>query len=325
MARRFSPSLVGAFVLAAVILGTAASVYLGSARIFQHKVSFVVVFAQDLQGLDVDAPVKFRGVAVGRVASIHLSMGSPKDPLRELYMPVVIELYQSRLREMGERTDFGDPQIVRTLIEHGLRARLAIESLLSGRRYVDLDIVPSAPPAPPPPMSFPYEVIPVYVEPGLASLQADATKVLAKLQALDLEGLLVDLRSAAGNVGRAATTIDRAAATLGRAGEALPATLREMDEALAAIRELARTLDAQVPPVAADARAALERLAGSLESVDRAVQEVKRSFDPGAPIPVRLEEALREMTQTARSIRLLVDSIERNPSELVRGRYQVKP
>ncbi len=90
MASRFNPKLVGAFVLAATALGTVAAIYLGSARLFQRKVRFAVVFSQDLGGLEVDAPVKFRGVAVGRVASIHLSIGSPREPLRELYMPVVI-------------------------------------------------------------------------------------------------------------------------------------------------------------------------------------------------------------------------------------------
>ncbi|HVP66515.1 MAG TPA: MlaD family protein [Anaeromyxobacteraceae bacterium] len=325
MAQKFNPRLVGGFVLAAFALATAVAIFLGSARVFQHKVRFVVVFAQDLSGLEVDAPVKFRGVPVGRVASIHLSMGSPKEPLRELFMPVVIELNQSRLAEMGEKTDLGDPRIIRTLVEHGLRARLALESFLSNRQYVDLQIVPNAPPAPPPPFTFPYPVIPVYVEPGLASLQADASKLLLKLQSLDLESLVADLRVAASNVGRAASTIDRAAATLGQAGESLPATIHDMDEALVSIRQAARTLETQVSPVAADARAALQHLGASLERVDEAVREVKGVIEPGAPIPARLEEALSELARMARSIRLLADSVERNPSELVRGRAEVKP
>jgi len=318
MARRFNPKLVGGFVLAAVALGTAAAVYLGSARIFQHKVRFVVVFAQDLAGLEVDAPVKFRGVPVGRVASIHLSIGSPREPLRELFMPVVIELNASRIQEMGEKTDLGDPRVVKTLIDHGLRARLALESFLSLRRYVDLDIVPSAPAAAPPPIAFPYPVIPVYVEPGLSALQADASKLLVKLQALDLEGLVADLRGAAGGVARAAATIDRA-------GQSLPAALRSMDQALAAVRDAARALEGAVPPVAKDARAALGQLGDSLRRIEEAVEEVKRSVDPSAPVPVRLDEMLREVTQAARSIRVLADSIERNPGELLRGRSEVKP
>src|SRR5512137_721281 len=124
MARKFNPRRVGAFVLAAVALAVAGAIWLGSSRVFQRKVRFVVVFSQEIAGLEVDSPVKFRGVPVGRVGSIHLSIGSPEAPLRELYMPVVIELNQSRIREMGENTDLGNPAVVATLVKHGLRARL---------------------------------------------------------------------------------------------------------------------------------------------------------------------------------------------------------
>ncbi len=214
---------------------------------------------------------------------------------------------------------------MKTLIDHGLRARLALESYLSNRRYVDLDIVPNAPEAPPPPIAFPYPVIPVNVEPGLSALQADASKVLIKLQALDLEGLVADLRRAAVGVERATGTIDRAAAAVGRAGESVPAALQRMDEALVAVRDAARALESQVPPLAADARAALRRLGDSLQRIEEAAGEVKQSLDPGAPVPARLDEMLREVTRAARSIRILADSIERNPGELVRGRSEAKP
>src|SRR5512138_3228344 len=178
MARTFSPRVVGLFVIGSVALGVVAALYLGAGRVLQSRVRFVAVFSEDLAGLEVDAPVKFRGVPVGRVASIHLSMGSATEPLRELRMPVVIELNQTRIEEMGGEIDLSDQTAVRTLVEHGLRARLALESFLSNRRYVDLDILPAAPPARRSPVPLPYPEIPVYAEPGWAALQADATKLL---------------------------------------------------------------------------------------------------------------------------------------------------
>jgi paraquat-inducible protein B len=318
MARRFNPRKVGAFVLAATVLGVAAMVYLGSSRIFQRKVRFAVVFSQDLAGLEVDAPVKFRGVPVGRVASIHLSIGSPEAPLRALFMPVVIELNPSRIREIGESTDLGNPAVVRTLVEHGLRARLALESFLSGRRYVDLDIIADAPPPEPPPFSLPYPVIPVYREPSLMALQADAAKLIGKLQALDLEGLIIDLRGAATGVARASGRIDDA-------GRGVPRTLESMDRALAAIRDAARALEKDVPAVAGDAREAMRRLAAALDQLDGTLREVKLSLSPGAPVPAQLEMTLREVGQAARSLRVLVDSLERDPSQVIRGRGEAKP
>ncbi len=318
MARRFNPRLVGAFVLAATALGVAAAIWLGSSRVFQRKVRFVVVFSQEIAGLEVDSPVKFRGVPVGRVASIHLAIGSPEAPLREMFMPVVIELNQSRIQEMGEATDLGNPAVVRTLVDHGLRARLALESFLSGRRYVDLDIVADAAPPQPPPFPLPYPVIPVYLEPGLQALQSDAARVLGKLQALDLEGLIADVRAAARGVARASGRIDEA-------GQGLPRTLEGMDRALAAIRDAARSLEREVPAVAGDARASMQRLAAALDQLDATLREVRLSLAPGAPVPAQLEATLREVGQAARALRVLADSLERDPSQIVRGRPEVKP
>ena len=318
MARRFNPRLVGAFVLAATVLGVLAAIWLGSNRVFQRKVRFVVVFSQEIAGLEIDSPVKFRGVPVGRVASIHLFIGSPEAPLQELFMPVVIELNQSRIREMGETTDLGNPEVVRTLVAHGLRARLALESFLSGRRYIDLDIVADASPPEPPPFPLPYPVIPVQVEPGLQALQADAAKVIGKIQALDLEGLIVDLRSAARGVGRASGRIDEA-------GQGLPRTLESMDRALGAIRDAARSLEREIPNVAGDARGAMQRLATALDQLDGTLREVKLTLSPGAPVPAQLEQTLREVGQAARSLRVLADSLERDPSQILRGRPEGKP
>lgn len=318
MARKFNPRRVGAFVLAAVALAVAGAIWLGSSRVFQRKVRFVVVFSQEIAGLEVDSPVKFRGVPVGRVGSIHLSIGSPEAPLRELYMPVVIELNQSRIQEMGETTDLGDPAVVQTLVRHGLRARLGLESFLSGRRYVDLDIVADAPAPASPPFPLPYPVIPVYVEPGLMALQADAARVLGKVNALDLEGLVADLRRAAQGFTRASGSIDDV-------GKVLPRTLAGMDQALAAIRDAARALEKEVPAVAGEARGAMQRLATALDQLDGTLRDVKLSLAPGAPVPAQLEQTLREVAQAARSLRLLADSLERDPSQLVRGRPEAKP
>ncbi len=317
MARRYDPRVVGAFVLGAIALGVVAALYLGAARVLQHRVPFVVVFREDLAGLDVDAPVKFRGVPVGRVTSIHLSMGSATEPLRELRMPVVIELNQTRFRKMGGEIDLSDRRAVRTLVEHGLRARIALESFLSNRRYVTLDVVPGAPPPEPSGTAFPYPEIPVYDEPGLAALQADATRLLAKLQTLDLEGLVGDLRRAAGS-------IDRAGATFAAAASRVPETLRAADGALAAATDAARAVEAGVTPLATDARAALVQLRATLDGAEAAVRHVDALVDPASPLAWQLGRTLADLQGTSRALRRLTEELDRDPSVLVRGRAEAR-
>jgi paraquat-inducible protein B len=315
MARRYDPRIVGAFVMAGLALGLAAAISLGAGRVLQRRVRFVVVFSEDLAGLEVDAPVKFRGVPVGRVSSIHLSMGSPAEPLRELRMPVVIELSQSRIEEMGGEIDLADERAVRTLVEHGLRARLALESFLSNRRYVALDLLPDAPPARPSPVALPYPEIPVYASPSLAALQADASKLLTKLQELDLEGLVEDLRRAARSLAGAAGGVEAAAA-------ALPGTLRAADGALAAVGSAARALRAEVAPLGADARAAVAQLRATLAAAEGALQHLDALVDPASPLAWQLGKTLTELQGASRALRHLAEALDRDPSALVRGRAE---
>jgi phospholipid/cholesterol/gamma-HCH transport system substrate-binding protein len=315
MPRRFDPKIVGAFVIAAVALGVTAAIYLGAGRFFQQRVGFVVVFSEDLAGLEVDAPVKFRGVPVGRVTSIHLSMGPATEPLRELRMPVVIEVNQTRIQEMGGVIDLSDPRAVRNLVDHGLRAHLALESFLSNRRYVALDILPEAPPARPSPIRLPYPEIPVYAEPGWTALQADASKLLTKLQALDLDGLVGDLRRAARSLERAAGGVDAATATL-------PGTLRAADAAIASVGNAARAIEAGAVPLAADTRAAVVQLRSTLEGAEGAIRHVDELVDPASPLAWQLTKTLGELQSTSRALRHLAEALERDPSALVRGRAE---
>lgn len=317
MARRFDPKVVGAFVLAAIALGVVAAVYLGAGRFFQHRVRFVSVFSEDLAGLEVDAPVKFRGVPVGRVTSIHLSMGSATEPLRELRMPVVFELNQTRIAEIGGEIDLSDQRAVRTLVEHGLRARLALESFLSNRRYVDLDIVAAAPPARPPPVALPYPEIPVYSGPAWSALQADASKLLTKLQALDLEGLVGDLR-------RAATSIERAAGGVATAAAAMPGTLRAADSAIAAVGDAARAVETGVGPLSVDTRAAVVQLRATLERAEVAIRHVDALVDPASPLAWQLTRTLGDLQSTSRTLRHFAEGLERDPSALARGRAEAR-
>jgi paraquat-inducible protein B len=69
----------------------------------------------------------------------------------------------------------------------------------------------------------------------------------------------------------------------------------------------------------------MRRLAAAVDQMDATLREVKLSFAPGAPVPAHLEQTLREVGQAARSLRVLVDSLERDPSQLIRGRPEEKP
>ena len=70
MSKQANPTLIGAFVLGAIILGTVVVLLLAGGQWFQEKRQHMLYFDGAAQGLQVGAPVVFLGVKVGTVKRI---------------------------------------------------------------------------------------------------------------------------------------------------------------------------------------------------------------------------------------------------------------
>ncbi|SDS83141.1 paraquat-inducible protein B [Halopseudomonas litoralis] len=110
----------------------------GPARFVQMR------FDQTLRGLNVDAPVEFLGVPIGRVVSVNLDY----DEQRKSF-PVVVGalIYPNRLGTANDKLLAlieGDDEersahLIRSLVENGLRAQARTGNLLTGQLYISLD------------------------------------------------------------------------------------------------------------------------------------------------------------------------------------------
>src|SRR5271170_1254946 len=63
---------VGAFVLAMIVLGFAAVLWLGRAQLTTQYTTYDIYFTGAVTGLSKDAPVNYSGVPIGKVSEIHL-------------------------------------------------------------------------------------------------------------------------------------------------------------------------------------------------------------------------------------------------------------
>src|SRR5271169_4395024 len=149
MDKQMNPAWVGAFVVGALVLVVTAVVLLGSGRLFKHEHTYVLYFQSSVNGLHVGAPVKFRGVEIGSVTRILLSLTQLEYAVRTnnpglIRMPVLIELDERKIVSRGGRNlDLDDPRNLKRLIDAGLRAQLSMESILTGILYVELDMFPT--------------------------------------------------------------------------------------------------------------------------------------------------------------------------------------
>src|SRR5437867_9289139 len=84
-----------------------------------------------VNGLDKGAPVKFRGVPIGTVTDVRLKL--PPQPADDQRIPVLMEIDEDRMRELGEsRAVASNQAMVSDLIAQGLRAQLELQSLITG-------------------------------------------------------------------------------------------------------------------------------------------------------------------------------------------------
>ena len=129
---------IGVFVLAAMALTVVAIVYFGSTNLFSIKRTFVLYFSNSVNGLEVGADVKFKGVKIGEVKKIILEINAKS---KIISMPVIVEIDSANLKIEDAKSIHGF-EIMDALIKRGLRAKLASQSMVTGQLYIELDFHP---------------------------------------------------------------------------------------------------------------------------------------------------------------------------------------
>lgn len=137
--KKANKTKIGVFVVGAVILLIAAILIFGSGALFKQSDKYIVYFDGSIKGLSVGAPVIFRGVKVGNVSSIDLVYDEKTE---NVLIPVVIDVELSRVK--GKAEGFGYPDYAR-FIEQGLRAKLEVQSFLTGQLMLAFDFYPDNP------------------------------------------------------------------------------------------------------------------------------------------------------------------------------------
>jgi phospholipid/cholesterol/gamma-HCH transport system substrate-binding protein len=292
-------TVVGAFVLLLVATLIAGALWLASGGAFQiqHDL-YLAIEDESVAGLNVNAPVKFNGVDVGKVRYIRLDPGNPE---------------RVRLIFAIERGTPIKVDTVAVLKTQGLTGIAYVE--LSGGNQASPALVASAP------GEFPV----IRTKPSLsARLENVLTNVLAKLDRTSshIDALLSDDNQRA---------FSSALADIAIVARTIAARQKSID---AGIASAALTFDnsarasAQVGPVIAQigqGAAAVEKLGNEAalasraagQTVARVGADVERLTAQAGP---ELQRLLDELNVLAVSLRRLTEQTERNPASLLFGR-----
>jgi paraquat-inducible protein B len=334
MSRKANPTLIGAFVLGALALAIVATLLLAGGSWFGERRQHVLYFEGAAQGLQVGAPVVFLGVKVGTVKQIQLGLDAQS---RRFVVPVMIEVQPQVVRTRGgENVDLRDRATVRQLVERGLRARLRLQSLLTGQLYVDLDFHPDKP------------AVFAALDPDLSEIPTIRTTVqelTTKLEGFPMDKFLADVAAISGAVNKlmsAQATQDlpqRLDITL-RHLQSLAArfdaqggpilndvrgNLAEMQKALLAAQAALAKLDTAADRVAELAKPDSRMVAGMTQASDelaKAAAAVRSLSEQESPTTQSLNAALKEIARAADALRLLAETLEQQPDAIWRGKRQ---
>ena len=295
MARRPRPALVGVFVLGAAALIVVAVAVWGSDRLFERNYRYACFFTGSVHGLEIGAPVKFRGVTVGSVIDIRIAFSPSLDRPR---VPVIIELLGRRLRGRGATRD-PEPHVVAELVERGLRAQLQIQSLVTGQLYVALDLFPDIDKAPPHPGAR-YPEIPT-VPTTFEEASRTLASLLAEVQKADIAGAARSLAQVIDGVNQLVNQ------------PAMAKTIAGLPSMITAVRQLAIVLHGDVGAITGS----LER---TLAEVRQGLDGVRALTAPRGGLAVELERTLGEVQRAAGAVRALAEFLQRNPNALVVGK-----
>jgi paraquat-inducible protein B len=317
--KRASATLVGLFVLGALALALAGLVVFGSGKLFRRTERFVAIFTGSVNGLSVGAPVKFRGVQLGSVSQILLSL--PGMTLPDLRIPVFIDIDQTTAERLGAMVNPADPSTLAALIEQGLRAQLQLESFVTGVLYVELDLFPDTPATFYLPKDSGYLEIPT--QPTLLQEASQtAADLVAKLRDIDFEGVVTSIHDAARGVSELTSSPELRQALTAVRDTMVSArgTLATANDTLAEIRPRLGPFVGRMDTGVAQLQKTLERLNQTLVVVDTTLSGLNTITDPQAPLVYQATRTLGELSEAARSVRQLADFLDRNPNAILTGR-----
>src|SRR5262252_7127032 len=143
MGSRINPTTIGAFVVSSIVLVISGLFLFGGGKFFQERLPYVLFFESSVEGLNVGAPVIFRGVQVGQVTEIS-AIADPQT--FDIRIKVKIEIVRGSVKVDDKSQRFIDPhQAIEGLIRKGARATLRMQSFVTGVLYVALDFFPNTP------------------------------------------------------------------------------------------------------------------------------------------------------------------------------------
>jgi len=183
-------------------------------------------------------------------------------------------------------------------------------SLLTGQLFVELGMHPDTP------IRLADEDVPFPELPtipaSLEQLTTSVKSILAKLEKVDTEKIGAELLA---NLQEVNILIKGANKVITK--PELQETVDDLRESLHAFKKIMSKLDQRIEPITANLEMAIGAGNQALKKTQVTVDLINNVPSPESPLQYRIIELSEELAETARSIRSLVDMLEREPNSII--------
>ncbi len=310
--------VIGAFIVGALLLVFIALLFFSGGQLFSHKERVIMYFEGSVQGLQIGAPIKLKGVVLGEITDIQINFQSDD---KNVLTAVTAELALQRINRKGANVD---QEFFEGAIQRGLRAQLNYQSFLTGLLYVELDFFPSMPAHL---YGFQNDIL------ELPTVGTEFEEISKNLQDLNIKGVINNLEKLSANIAKLVEsgTVEKTLGSVKTAADSIDQTAislrsdinnisQELTKTSSELTTLLHSLNQQAPAITQNLNSTLIQLQQSLAQFNNTAQTLDTTFAEDSPLVYQLNRTLKDVSRSANSLRDLSDTLEQQPESLLRGK-----
>lgn len=298
---------IGGFVVGALIILFLLMLVFSGGNYFTDKERVILYFDGSVQGLQIGAPIKLKGVEIGEVVNIEVTFLAEDIAVLNIVTGEIVLKY---INQIGQQPS---EDIIDLVIDKGLRAQLNYQSFLTGLLYVELDFYPDT-------------------DVRLLNLQnqyRELPTIDTDFESLFKQIAQVDIAAVSENLSSVLKSLNSILAS-----EKLETAINDFSEASRAVENLANELDAStelfdklliessqtVPHLSNEITLTLTDLRKTLKEIDSTMSTVGDSMSEDSVFVNQITQSAQEVRRAAIAVKSLSETLEQQPEALLRGK-----
>ncbi len=276
--------------------------------LYARSAPLMAIFRGSVAGLQKGASVTLKGMKIGEVDDVTLEYDRESAGI---VVPVRFAIEPGRISQAPSPSPDQVEAALRALVQRGLRVRLESGSLITGQKQLSLELYPLAEPATLGRRGDAF-ILPIY-EDGGSDVVSAATNLMSRLGSLPFE-----------EIGRNLNGV--------LAGANALANDPQLKQAIASLQSALVTTQTMFANINRGIEPALNRLPGIANGLDDAVKRTDRliasmetGYGANSQVNRDIARLMVQLSDAARSIRVLADLLARHPEALIRGRTSQGP